>query len=66
MPLQKIGVVGRKGSGKSTICLYLLWILEPLKGKIYFDNEDITRIELDLLRSNITIISQALCLLKEL
>ena len=66
MPLQKIGVIGRKGSGKSTICLCLLWILEPLKGKIYFDNEDITRIELDLLRSNITIISQALCLLKEL
>jgi ATP-binding cassette subfamily C (CFTR/MRP) protein 1 len=61
-PLQKIGVVGRTGSGKSTICLCLFRILEPLKGKIYIDNEDITKIGLDLLRSNITIIPQDPCL----
>ena len=62
MPLQKIGVVGRTGSGKSTICLCLFRILEPLKGHIYIDNEDITKIGLDLLRSNITIIPQDPCL----
>ncbi len=61
---EKIGVVGRTGSGKSTICLCLFRILEPLTGKILIDNEDISNIGLDLLRKNITIIPQDPCLLE--
>ena len=61
---EKVGVVGRTGSGKSTICLCLFRILEPLTGTIYIDDEDITTIGLDLLRKNITIIPQDPCLME--
>ena len=55
---EKIGVVGRTGSGKSTIALCLFRILEPLKGRILIDNVDISEIGLSKLRSSITIIPQ--------
>ena len=61
---EKVGVVGRTGSGKSTICLCLFRILEPLEGTIYIDDEDITKIGLDLLRKNLTIIPQDPCLME--
>ena len=61
---EKVGVVGRTGSGKSTICLCLFRILEPLEGTIYIDGEDITKIGLDILRQNLTIIPQDPCLME--
>ena len=63
-PREKVGVVGRTGSGKSTICLCLFRILEPYQGTIYIDDEDITKIGLDILRKNITIIPQDPCLME--
>ncbi|KAL6301359.1 P-loop containing nucleoside triphosphate hydrolase protein [Sparassis latifolia] len=57
-PAEKIGVVGRTGSSKSTLALSLLRIIEPSEGKIIIDNIDITKIGLDDLRSRITIVSQ--------
>ena len=59
----KVGVVGRTGSGKSTICLCLFRILEPLTGTIYIDDKDITNIGLDILRQSLTIIPQDPCLM---
>jgi ATP-binding cassette subfamily C (CFTR/MRP) protein 1 len=58
LPKEKIGIVGRTGSGKSTIANCLFRILEAKEGKIYIDDIDISQVGLTKLRSNITIIPQ--------
>ena len=55
-PSEKIGIVGKNLSGKSTLILSLCRILESLDGKILIDDTDISQINLDSLRQNITII----------
>ena len=57
-PGEKIGIVGRTGSGKSTITLCLFRLLEAYEGAIYIDDLDISAIPLEKLRKNITIIPQ--------
>ena len=57
-PNEKIGIVGRTGSGKSTITLCLFRILEAINGKILIDDIDISLLGLDKLRKNLTIIPQ--------
>ena len=57
-PGEHLGVVGRTGSGKSTITLCLFRILEAYSGKIYIDGVDISRVGLKKLRESITIIPQ--------
>jgi len=55
---EKIGVVGRTGSGKSTTLLSLLRIIEAHSGQIFIDGVDISKLGLDDLRRKITIIPQ--------
>lgn len=55
---EKIGVVGRTGAGKSTICLALSRIVEIFEGQIFIDGVDIGQIKLEDLRSRITVIPQ--------
>ena len=55
---EKVGVVGRTGRWKNTICLCLFKILESLEGTIYIDDIDINQIGLDILRKNLMIIQQ--------
>lgn len=57
-PHEKIGIVGRTGSGKSTMALSFFRFLEASNGSISIDGIDISTIGLQDLRSQITIIPQ--------
>lgn len=51
-------LVGKSGSGKSTIINLIPRFYDPQDGKILFDSQDISKIKLDSLRRNISLVSQ--------
>ena len=52
----KVGVVGRTGAGKSTICISMSRIVELFEGSIEIDSIDISKIDLSVLRDKVTVI----------
>lgn len=55
---QYIAVVGKTGCGKSTLMRLLLGFEVPQRGAIYFDGQDIARLDLRSLRQNIGSVMQ--------
>ena len=51
-------LVGHSGSGKSTLLNMIPIIYFPTRGNIYFDNQDISKVNLASLRNQISIVDQ--------
>ncbi|CAG2121467.1 unnamed protein product, partial [Medioppia subpectinata] len=62
---EKIGIVGRTGSGKSSLAMSLMNFFTISSGKILVDGIDISSISLDRLRSEILIIPQDIALFSD-
>ncbi len=55
---EMVGVIGRTGSGKSTLMVALLRLVELAGGSISVDGVDLAKLGLDQIRKSITIIPQ--------
>ena len=63
-PNEKVAIIGRIGSGKSTIAKLILKLYEPTSGKILIDDIDITQIDPADLRRFISYVPQDVHLFK--
>ena len=57
-PGEKIGILGRIGSGKSTIARLLIGLYDPAEGAVLMDGTDIRQIDPADLRRNVGYVSQ--------
>ncbi len=55
---ETIAFVGLSGSGKTTLVKLLLGLYKPTKGKLLFNGVDATKIDFELLRNKIGLVSQ--------
>ena len=57
-PGQTVALVGRSGSGKTTISKLLLGLYMPTEGSIYIDGYDLANVSLRSLRSQVGVVDQ--------
>ncbi|KAL4065665.1 hypothetical protein V8B97DRAFT_2019002 [Scleroderma yunnanense] len=55
---ERIGILGRSGTGKSTLVMSMLRFVDPMEGRIVIDGIDISTIGVHDLRSRVTYIPQ--------
>ena len=53
-----LGILGRTGSGKTTLCSLLVKLYNPPRGTVFFDGEDIHDVPLDVLRGGVGYVPQ--------
>ena len=58
-PGQTVALVGRSGSGKTTVAKLILGLYAPTEGKILIDGHDLTKLSLQSLRSQIGVVDQS-------
>ena len=56
---QFVAIVGRSGSGKSTLARLLLGMYRPSQGRILYDGEDLSRLEVHSVRRQVGIVPQS-------
>ena len=61
---EKVGIIGRIGSGKSTIARLILGLYDPLEGALYADDTDYRQIDPADLRRNVAYIAQDVVLFR--
>ncbi|MGC8836584.1 MAG: ABC transporter ATP-binding protein [Infirmifilum sp.] len=57
-PGEIVAITGPPGSGKSTLASLLIRLMDPQKGQILIDGQDIRNVRLESLRRNVTIVHQ--------
>lgn len=57
-PGQYVAIVGKTGCGKSTLMRLLLGFEKPLKGAVYYDGKDLSRLDLKSLRKFMGVVMQ--------
>lgn len=55
---EKVAIVGPTGGGKTTLVNLLMRFYEPQKGKIWIDGQDISKINREELRENVSMVLQ--------
>ena len=55
---EKVGIIGRTGSGKSSLIFSVLRALEGEVGQIFLDGVDTKKVDLKVLRASISILTQ--------
>ncbi|PSB07614.1 ABC transporter ATP-binding protein [Pleurocapsa sp. CCALA 161] len=58
-PGQTVALVGRSGSGKTTVSKLILGMYAPTDGKVLIDGQDLTTVSLQSLRSQIGVVDQS-------
>lgn len=57
-PRDRVAIIGKSGSGKTSIIKLMLGFYKPLEGNIFYGNNDISKINREYLRNNISVVHQ--------